>query len=83
MKTRKYFQVRMAEHNPMVIIPTENRQTGLTYETKQLIGKFTRVMPSEKDHAPLCLMQHRFDKFAPASGNGVILTNEILKQLDA
>jgi len=83
MKKYKFFQVRMGENNPSVIIPAVNQHTGLTYESQQLLGKFTRVMPTGSDHQALCMMVHREDKFAPASGNGVIIRNEILKQLDA
>lgn len=83
MKKRKYFILRMREDNPTVIERQENYHTGYVFESKQIKGKYFRVHPTTKDFGALCLMKHRYDKFAPATGNGVIIREDILKQFDA
>jgi hypothetical protein len=83
MRKRKLFALRSREDNPSVIIRTESYHTGYTYDVKQLKGKFFRVRPETSDFDALSMMKHREDKFAPAIGNGVIVTEAMLKQFDA
>jgi len=66
-----------------VIERSENYHTGYSFDTKQIKGKFFRVYPTTGDFEALYMMRHREDKFAPAIGNGVIVSEAILNQFDA
>ena len=60
-----------------------NPHSGYTFDEQIVQGVFFRVFPTQDDYPALCMMQHRVDKFAPADGNGVLIREEIINQLDA
>jgi hypothetical protein len=78
-----YFRNRTKEKNPMVIMRNTNQHSGYTFDEEQAQGVFFRVFPTQDDYLALCMMQHRVDKFAPAEGDGVLIREEIINQLDA
>jgi hypothetical protein len=80
---RYYFRNRTKEKNPIVIMRNINPHSGYTFDEQIVQGVFFRVFPTQDDYPALCMMQHRVDKFAPAEGNGVLIREEIINQLDA
>ena len=83
MKNRKkIFQLRTLETNPQVII-RKDMVTGSKFVEHELKGKYYRVSPcDEKEIHAISMMTHREDKWAPAKGDGVILTKEIVAKFD-
>ena len=82
MKT--LFQSRTRESDPEVVDVEYNRNGHEQFRTRQLTGKFFRVMPETlRDIMALKMLEHRHDKFAPANGDGVIITQNALNMLDA
>ena len=82
MITRKYFKLRTLEKNPKVIV-RRDLETCSEYVEHELKGQYYRILPfGEKDIYALTMMVHREDKWAPAKGNGIILTKEIVAKFD-
>jgi len=82
MITRKFFKLRTLETNPRVII-RKDMITGSQFVEHELKGQYYRILPfGEKDIYAVSMMAHREDKWAPAKGNGIILTKEIVKKFD-
>lgn len=78
------FPNRQKIYDPEVVFPTTNRLGRIDYGTRILHGRFVRVIPEtiREVHA-LQMLDHLQDKFAPAKGDGVILSAEALAKLDA
>lgn len=83
MRKKKLFALRTREDDPTVIIRTENYHTGYTYDAKKITGKYFRIRPTSVDFDALSMMRHHDDKYAPAFGNGVIISEFMLNQHDA
>jgi len=82
MKNRKFFKLRTTERDPFVIVRKESSH-GYQFCIERLKGEFYRILPfGPKDIFAVSMMSHREDKFAPANGNGIILTKEIVKKFD-
>lgn len=82
MITRKFFKLRTTERDPFVIVRKESSH-GYQFCIERLKGEFYRILPfGPKDIFAVSMMSHREDKFAPANGNGIILTKEIVKKFD-
>ncbi len=82
MITRKLFKLRTLEINPWVII-RKDMITGSQFVEHELKGQYYRILPfGEKDIHAVSMMAHREDKWAPAKGNGIILTKEIVTKFD-
>jgi len=82
MITRKYFKLRSTERDPFVIVRKESSH-GYQFCIERLKGEFYRILPfGPKDIFAVSMMSHREDKFAPANGNGIILTKEIVAKFD-
>jgi hypothetical protein len=44
-------------------------------------GFFHRVFPVDaRENSALRMLEHHVDKFAPANGNGILITDEALKK---
>ena len=83
MTRKKIFKLRTLEANPQVII-RKDMVMGSKFVEHQLKGKYYRVLPrSEKEIYAIAMMTHREDKWAPAKGDGVILTKEIVAKFDS
>ncbi len=82
MITRKFFKFRTLETNPRVIV-RKDMITGSQFVTCHLKGEYYRIMPfGGKDVYAVSMMVHREEKWAPATGNGIILSKEIVAKFD-
>lgn len=68
------------EDNPTAVCPVKATiNDELEYPHKVLSGTWWRVMPSTgADHCFLSMLEHHRDKFAPAKGDGVLLSTEVM-----
>ena len=73
------FSLREKIKNPEVIMPDKNGRTSESYSRAELTGTYWRVYPtSAREVSALRLLDHRVDKFAPATGSGIIVTEAAL-----
>ena len=79
-----FFASRKRERNPLVIKKTLSSQRSdiYTYDHERLQGNYHRIYPTSTDYFALVCMIHRVDKFAPAIGEGVIISDKCLEVLD-
>lgn len=72
------FQILQKVKNPQVLKPVQLR--GLTsFESYELKGTYYKIIPSNaKEVFALQMLEHRVDKFAPAEGNGILITEQAL-----
>jgi hypothetical protein len=63
------------EKDPRAIVASFNVPNGLPqFQEKEISGKWLRVFPATaRDVRFLQMLEHRVDKFAPASGGGVFV----------
>ena len=81
---KKYFPGRLRATNPEVVVTGINRIGNITYAEQTVSGRFWRVSPTTAHEvAALQMMENQFDKFPPASGNGIIVSAEAMAKLDA
>ena len=74
------FSIRTPEANPTVVY-IRMRVGKTTWETKEVKGSFHRVFPVDaRENSALRMLQHHVEKFAPATGNGILITDEALKK---
>lgn len=77
------FPTRLKAENPEVIMP-EKKASGsslVSYEHVRLSGIFFRVSPqSNREILAIQMLEHHREKFAPAHGDGVIVTFEALQK---
>ena len=74
-------QGHLKEPNPRVVFPvTEERNGEPKFEIQELSGRgWVRVFPkTAADVMFLLYLEHRLDKFAPATGHGVIVASRCL-----
>ena len=77
------FQIHQRTFRPQVII-RELTQRQDTHKVIEREDTCLLVSPSNsKEVLALQLLEHGVDKFAPASGNGVIITQEAHRKLNA
>ena len=83
----KYFPNRQEAPNPEVIIKSETSRGTEDFNSHQILGMFYLVNPAEpgqaKEVLAIQMMTHGEDKFAPAKGNGIIVSARALAKLDA
>ena len=80
----KYFPNRQITQNPEVIIKSETLTGQDGFNAEQILGKFYLVSPVDaKEIFAIQNMIHGEDKFAPAKGNGIIVSAAALATLDA
>ena len=68
------FEILQKVKNPRVLKPVQLR--GLTsFEAHELKGIYYKIIPSNaKEVFALQMLEHRAEKFAPAEGNGILVT---------
>lgn len=72
------FQILQKVKNPRVLKPVQLRGI-VSYEPHELKGTYYKIIPSNaKAVFALQMLEHRLEKFAPAEGNGVLVTAEAL-----
>lgn len=77
------FQIHQRAFRPQVIV-RERTQREDTYRIIERDDTCLIVTPSSsKEVLALQLLEHGVDKFAPANGNGVIITQEAHRKLNA
>lgn len=77
------FPVRVRVRNPEVIMPEDRRESSVSYTITTISGEFYRVTPkSPREIFAIQMLEHHRDKFAPAHGDGVILTSEALHKFN-
>lgn len=77
---RRLFFYRQFVTDPEVIIAVNVSPVRIS--TTTLKGTHVRVSPKNaREVMALQFLEHRRDKFAPASGNGIILTIEGLEKI--
>ena len=75
------FKIRIAESAPWAIHRIPSFGTASAYKSKQLKGVWHRVFPVDaKEIHALRLLDHQEHKFAPTSGNGVLISDTALRQ---
>ena len=67
---------RALEKNPKVLFRQDDPvRNDFTFKVQEWVGKFYRVIPSNaKDVAYIRSLQKGYDFFAPAEGNGLIVS---------
>ena len=74
------FSIRTAEANPTVVC-VKLRAGRESFETHEMKGFFHRVFPVDaRENSALRMLDHHVDKFAPADGEGILITDEALKK---
>jgi|ETNvirenome_6_85_1030632.scaffolds.fasta_scaffold00850_7 hypothetical protein len=70
------FHERVAENNPKVLLRQDDPvKNDFTFRVQERVGWFYRVIPSSaKDVAYLRSLQKGYDYFAPAEGDGLIVS---------
>lgn len=70
------FNVISKELDPEVVIRTQAKERGrYDYDTGIVKGKFLRVKPeTSKEVFAIQWMEHHVEKFAPARGEGILIT---------
>lgn len=77
------FQIHQRTFHPQVIVRQRTERED-TYRVIERNDTCLLVMPSNsKEVLALQLLEHGVDKFAPANGNGVVITQEAHKKLNA
>lgn len=67
--------------DPKVIVTSPGKGDATNYNVETMVGKFHRVIPlTAKEISALRLMDHQVDKFAPASGSGVMVSVQALEK---
>lgn len=81
----KLFKKRERVHDPIVIITSGYSAAGTPNPIPIIkVGLHYRVIPSSgKEVRALQMAEHQLDKYAPANGDGVIVTPKFLANLDA
>jgi hypothetical protein len=81
----RFFADRKEVKDPFIIYPRpELNRDGDVYERRQLDGTYYLVEPScPMEISFLRLLEHRIEKFAPATGEGIIVSAEALAKIDA
>ena len=80
MKTTNLFTIRRVENNPVVIVGDNYDTNRPSFTAKPLVGKFYRVSPTTgREVSALQMLVHQSEKYAPAAGNGVIVTTAALE----
>lgn len=68
---------------PTVIMASRS-EVADTIKTVQLSGTYHLVMPhTAREVLALQLLEHQFEKFAPANGNGVLISEAAHRKLNA
>ena len=72
----KLFQERVVENNPKVLLRQDNPvKNEFTFKMQERVGKFYRVIPTNaKEVLYLRALQKGYDYFAPAEGDGLIVS---------
>lgn len=75
------FAVRQKVRHPEVIMPEGRRDNVISYVPTRLSGNYFRVAPkSPREIFALQMLEHHREKFAPAHGDGVIVTEDALRK---
>jgi hypothetical protein len=77
------FPITQRIKQPTVII-AHRTQVSDTVKTVQLSGTWHLVMPhTAREVLALQMLEHQIDKFAPADGNGVLISESAHRKLNA
>ncbi|MBU6170616.1 MAG: hypothetical protein KGQ87_03865 [Verrucomicrobia bacterium] len=77
------FPITQRIKQPTVII-AHRTQIADSVRTVQLAGTYHLVMPSNaREVLALQMLEHQIDKFAPAEGNGVLISESAHRKLNA
>ncbi len=75
----KPFAISQKVENPSVVI-TKNGLRGKEFSEEARNGKFRRVFPSNgNEHSAILMLGLQEERFAPAKGDGVIITERAFK----
>ena len=73
---KQFFANRERETDPEVILKKRNRCGGTVFEAGTISGGFWRVRPANiREIEAIQMMEHRYEKHAPASGDGIIVSD--------
>jgi hypothetical protein len=77
------FPITQKVKSPTVIIASRTLVSD-TVKTVQLSGTWLLVMPhTAREVLALQMLEHQMEKFAPANGNGVIISESAHEKLNA
>jgi hypothetical protein len=77
------FHITQRIKNPTVIVASRTQITD-SVTTRQIAGTMHLVMPhSAREVLALQMLEHQKEKFAPAVGNGVLITESAHQKLNA
>jgi hypothetical protein len=78
------FDNRKPEEEPEGIHEVTKCGTKVSFEGRPLAGTWWRVWPGScREVSAIRMMDHRVDKFAPATGGGVLISNNALMRFVA
>jgi hypothetical protein len=73
------FSISIPEADPRIICEQKKTNGHNIFETRYASGLFFRVYPKTcREVSALQMLQHHVDKFAPADGNGIIITKNAM-----
>jgi hypothetical protein len=76
--------ITQREDNPQVIAPVTDERNQTKFETEYRKGHFFRCWPkTAKEIFLIQMLEHRKEKFAPASGCGIIIPLEAYRKFFA
>ena len=79
--TRRLFPVRILTENPDVIRPHQRLGGTTAYDVTRKPGTHYRLSPQTADEIfALQMLEHGVEKYAPAHGDGVIVTSSALSK---
>ena len=77
------FHITQKVKNPTVIVASRTQITD-SVTTRQIAGIMHLVMPhTAREVLALQMLEHQVEKFAPATGNGVLITEAAHQKLNA
>jgi hypothetical protein len=77
------FQITQRLFRPLVIVSDQSQRVA-TVRVKELDEPCVLVSPSSpREVLALQMLEHQKQKFAPAEGNGVVITKAALQMLNA
>lgn len=80
----KHFPTRMIEDDPEIICRRSNECYVESFVTRVIRGRYFRVFPATVREIFLLQCLEMYDeKFAPSSGNGIIVSVRALEKIDA
>jgi hypothetical protein len=77
------FAIRIKEKMPEGIARNDRAGRSVPYDHERLKGRWWRVYPvNGREVSALRMLEHRAEKFAPARGNGILVSDAALSKYE-